>query len=188
MSAAFIGTDRIVLCTLDKKSHLDVCHKWFNDQDVIRYLLSDCFPTTYEQEAQWFEKTQSNDQVMFAIETKEQRKYIGNIGLHHIDWINRTARTVTIIGEKEEWGKGFGTEAKMVIIRYAFNALNLRKLSSHVIEDNLRSIKMNVRCGFSEEGRLREQLYRQGKYSDLFIFGLMRRKWHEEEALHDSKR
>jgi RimJ/RimL family protein N-acetyltransferase len=177
MSTIFIDGEHIILSTLDKRFHLNTCYKWFNDKDVIRYLLTDCLPTTYEDEIRWFEELRSNDRLMFAIETRDQRKYIGNVGLHHIDWISHTARTVTILGDKEEWGKGFGTEAKRLVISYAFNSLNLRKLSSHVLECNIPSQRMNIKCGFKEEGCLRKQVYREGQYHDLIIFGLMKTEW-----------
>lgn len=181
MSANFIDGERIILCPLERRLHLDTCYKWFNDQEVIQYLLTDCMPTTYENETKWFDELSLNDRLIFAVETRDKRKYIGNVGLHHINWINHNARTVTIIGDKDEWGKGFGTEAKKLIIAYAFNNLNLHKLSSYVIEDNLRSRRINERCGFDVEGRLQQQIYRQGKYHNVIIFGLSKSHWKQME-------
>jgi RimJ/RimL family protein N-acetyltransferase len=182
VSTVFIDGKRIILSPLDERFHLDMCYRWFNDQDVIRYLLTDCVPTTYTSEKKWFEELHSNDRLMFAIETVDQRKYIGNVGLHHIDWISRTARTVTILGDKTEWGKGFGTEAKRLVISYAFKTLNLRKLSTHTLECNIPSKRMNVKCGFKEAGRLQKEVYREGQYHDLIIMDLMQNDWESERT------
>lgn len=181
MNAIFISGKRILLSPLEKRLHLDTCYKWFNDQEVIQYLLTDCMPTTYENEIKWFDDLCSDDRLIFAVETQGERKHIGNVGLHYINWINRNARTVTIIGDKDEWGKGFGTEAKRLLIAYAFNTLNLHKLSSYVIESNTPSLRINERCGFSIEGCLHEQVYRRGQYHNVIAFGLTKAEWRQKE-------
>ncbi len=61
------------------------------------------------------------------------------MGIHRINWKDRTATTGAVIGEKAYWDKGYGSEAKMLVLDYAFNMLNLRKICSQVLAFNKRS-------------------------------------------------
>jgi RimJ/RimL family protein N-acetyltransferase len=82
-----------------------------------------------------------------------------------------------MIGEKEYWGKGYGTEAKMLLLHYAFDTLNLRKICSSVISFNERSHKYSLKCGYKEEGRRKAQLFRDGKYWDEIQLAVFRKDW-----------
>jgi RimJ/RimL family protein N-acetyltransferase len=99
------------------------------------------------------------------------------MGIHRINWKDRTANTGAFIGEKQYWGKGYGTDAKMVLIDYAFNTLGLRKLSSHVYAFNERSIAYSKHCGYVEEGRLIRQRFIEGEYHDEVILSLFKEQW-----------
>jgi RimJ/RimL family protein N-acetyltransferase len=93
-----------------------------------------------------------------------------------------------MIGEKEYWGKGYGTEAKMLLLDYAFNVLNLRKITSGVIAFNERSYNYSMRCGYKREGILKSHIYRDGKYWDVYQlavfkgrFNNVHKKWLEKK-------
>jgi RimJ/RimL family protein N-acetyltransferase len=117
--------------------------------------------------------------MTFAIVDKENDALIGAIGLHRIDRQNMTAATGTSIGNKEYWGKGYGTEAKMLLLEFAFNELNLRKIYSDVIGYNERSLKYAKKCGYVEEARLPEHYFRKGKYWDKVILAVYSKEWQE---------
>lgn len=104
--------------------------------------------------------------MTLAMVTNEGR-HIGNIGLHRIDWRNRVATTGTLIGEKDLWGKGIGTEAKILLLHHAFQSMNLRKICSQAIAYNERSIAYSKKCGYKVEGVLRAHVFRRGEYWDL---------------------
>jgi RimJ/RimL family protein N-acetyltransferase len=72
---------------------------------------------------------------------------IGMTGIHRIDWKNRVGATESIIGEKQFWGKGYGTEAKMVLLHYALEPLNVRKICGTIYGFNERSQAYNRKCG-----------------------------------------
>jgi RimJ/RimL family protein N-acetyltransferase len=150
-------------------SKLDVPYlvRWINDPDV-RYFLEAYLPQNEQDEEKWVEnlsKEKSRD-IVFIIETKAG-KPIGLMGIHNIKWRDRVATTGALIGEKAYWGKGLGSEAKMLLLDYAFNTLNLRKMCSGAIAFNERSIRYSLRCGYKEEGRLRAHIFRAGRYWDL---------------------
>jgi RimJ/RimL family protein N-acetyltransferase len=150
--------------------------KWVNDPDVRRYVTN-IFPVTEESEREWQDslKKKSHTDVVLVIAVKG--KPIGVMGLHRIDWQNRTATTGALIGEKKYWGKGYGTDAKMALLEYAFNTLNLRKIISRVKAFNGRSKRYSEKCGYIVEGRLKDMFLIDGKYWDEIILSVTREQW-----------
>ena len=108
--------------------------------------------------------------------------HIGNIGLHDLDWKNRNAQLGVVIGEKAYWGLGYGTDAIKALLRFAFDEMNLHRVQLRVFEFNERAIRCYRRCGFREEGRLRQELYRGGAYHDVLLMGILREEF---RTLHE---
>ncbi len=149
---------------------------WINDPEVRQFVAS-VYPTTQKFEEDWVDGLgKDKDNIVVVIETKEG-KAIGLMGLHRIDWVNRVATTGALIGDKEYWGKGFGSDAKMVLLDYAFNTLNLHRINSDVIAFNERSLNYSLRCGYKIEGKKRQAMFRHGKYWDRIELGLLREEW-----------
>ena len=164
----------VQLRPLDKRTDLDICLKWMNDPEITQFLIVD-IPTSRDEEEAWFDKQKDRaNGKIFAIVTLDGNRHIGNIGLHTIDHKHGTATTGTVIGEKDYWGKGYGTDAKMVLMNYAFNVLNLRRLTSEVIAFNGRSANYAQKCGYVLEGTLRQHVYVNGAYHDAFVFGALK--------------
>jgi len=177
----FLRGENVVLRPLGK-SDLPRLLRWINDPEV-RYFLEAFMPMHEGEEEEWLEslsKRKPNDLVL-AIETKEG-EHIGNIGLHRISWRDRTAVTGALIGEKEYWGKGLGTEAKMLLLDYAFNTLNLRKICSQVLAFNGRSIAYSKKCGYVEEGTFRAHIFRNGEYHDLVNLAVFKKDFERARA------
>jgi RimJ/RimL family protein N-acetyltransferase len=131
---------------------------------------------TPEDELKWFEglNERKPSDIVFAIVLKESDELIGTMGLHGVDFRNGTAKTGSFIGNKKYWGKGFGTEAKMILLEYAFNTLNLRKICSVVYDYNGRSKRCLEKCGYHEEGILKQHQFRNGSYHDAFQMAVFR--------------
>ena len=81
------------------------------------------------------------------------------------------------IGEREFWGKGYGTDAMDLILRYAFVELNLRRVSLNVFEFNQRALRSYEKAGFQLEGRQRQVMQREGRRSDILYMGILREEW-----------
>ena len=79
-----------------------------------------------------------------------------------------------MIGKKAYQGKGYGTEAINVLKRFVFQTLNLNRLELDVYEINARAYQCYVKCGFKEEGRMRQRLYRDGRYWDVIKMAILR--------------
>lgn len=154
---------------------------WFNNPEITQYLVT-YLPITDIAEEKWIEDlsiSRKDTDVVFVIEVIMGRKKIpvGTVGLHKIDWKNRDAEFGIAIGEKKFWGNGYGTEATKLILDYAFNQLNFHRVSSAAYDFNARSVKMHIRVGLKEEGRVRQSIFKNGQYQDKIIFGILQKEW-----------
>jgi UDP-4-amino-4,6-dideoxy-N-acetyl-beta-L-altrosamine N-acetyltransferase len=154
--------------------------RWFNDPEVRQYLEM-YLPMSVAEEEQWFEAHLKDDTSrIFGIETEEGR-LIGNIGLHNLDWKNRNAELGIVIAEKEYWGRGYGTDAVKTLLDFAFNEMNLHRVSLSVYEFNERAVRCYEKCGFRHEGRAREALFRDGSYHDHLLMAILRKEFISED-------
>jgi RimJ/RimL family protein N-acetyltransferase len=164
-----------------KRSDISYFLKWFTDPEVVQYLDT-YLPMTEMSEAKFIEElgtTRARSDVILVIEALEgdSMKAIGNCGLHKISLKDHDAVFGIIIGEKDYWSKGYGTEAARLIINYGFEQLNLHRISSAAVAFNERSIKLHKKLGFEEEGRLRQAMFRNGQYHDRLEFGMLKEEW-----------
>ncbi|NQV00745.1 MAG: GNAT family N-acetyltransferase [Parcubacteria group bacterium] len=172
----FLKGRKSVLRPLNKETDLQSCLRWINDQDVIQYV-SAYLPSSTQDEEEWFNNLQKRkEDIVLGIETLVG-EFIGVTGLHNINWKDRTASHGVIVGEKKYWGRGYGTDANMVLLDYAFNTLNLRRIYSSVIAFNERSLQYHLTCGYQIEGVQRKQAYKKGKYWDVIFLGVFEEEW-----------
>ncbi|MBI2640150.1 MAG: GNAT family N-acetyltransferase [Candidatus Sungbacteria bacterium] len=168
---------KVILRPIDIERDLERCAVWINDYEVMQFLGKPFKPITKDQERSLLQKIISNESnVVFAIDTLEG-VHIGITSLVHVCHFDGTAITGTFIGNKEYWGKGLGTDAKMVLLWYAFEVLNLRRINSHVLAFNERSVKCQLRCGYKVEGVKKQEVYKNGRYHDLVMMAVFRDDW-----------
>ena len=146
---------------------------WLNDYEVTKYLETGFFPNNTSNMQEYFKSVgQSSNNVFLAIVDKKTNTHIGNVRLGPVNWIHRTAYLGIIIGEKNYWGKGYATEAIKLVIYYGFKRLNLHKISAGVNACNLASVEAFKKNGFIVEGQRKEELFVDGEYCDITMFGL----------------
>ena len=125
MDTAFLEGDGINLRELRETDLEGSWYKWFNDSVVTKYQNKKIFPNTRENQKKYYSYLQSsNADVVMAIVDEETNKHLGNVGLHKIDWVHRSAELGIVIGEKEFYGKKYGKQAWKLITEYGFNILN----------------------------------------------------------------
>ena len=134
------------------------------------------FPLSHGGQVNWYRALFQNQHCLFLIiETIENRRPIGTIGLDRIDHINQSAEYGNLmIGDTQSTGIGFAKEATLLLLNYGFNRLNLNRIFLNVIEDNVRAIELYKNCGFREEGKLREAFFDQGKFKDVLLMAILR--------------
>lgn len=153
-----------------QREDLPTVLRWINDIEITQHLMA-YRPMVIEDEEKWYESlVGSTTNFVFAIETKgEDPKFIGTMGLHRINHRCQTASTGALIGDKNCHGKGYGTDAKMHLLHWAFNELNLRKVISSVLATNPRSKRYLEKTGYREVGTYTAHHFVRGDFVDEHI-------------------
>jgi ribosomal-protein-alanine N-acetyltransferase len=140
----------------------------YKKQDAINYLKMAI--------KRW--KQKKADDYTFFIELKSEKKIIGALGLHRIDWFSGVGATGSWINKKY-WRNGFMTEAKIAVNDFAFNKLKLRRLDSDVYTDNVASNATQKTMGYKLEGTQKKKIrtLSTGKIHDLNMYGLLKEDW-----------
>lgn len=162
-----------------KKEDLIFAQQYVNDPE-IKGLLHPGIPFlyTFEDEQKWYDTlSATNDTYSFAIETIEDKKYIGGCGINSVDWKNSFVEVGIFIGDNNYWSKGYGTDAMKTLIEFIFNQMNINKIKLKVFSFNERAIKSYKKCGFEKEGVLRQEIFRNGKYHDEIVMGILREEY-----------
>ncbi len=159
------------------------CYRWFNDQEVIGNLIAVRYSISMAHEERFLrERSAMNfaNGVFLAIETKDGQ-HIGTTSLYDVRPEDRKAGLAITIGEKECWSQGFGADAVVTLLRFAFGEMNLHRVWLTTVEYNERAQACYRTCGFREEARLRQDVFRHGRYWDFVEMGILREEF---ESLH----
>jgi diamine N-acetyltransferase len=147
---------------------LPLYQKWVNDFEVTRTLDIGLKPITLEFEENWYNRaTTSERDATFVIYERATLRPIGSTGLHQIDQFDRTAEFGILIGEKDSWGKGYGTETARLMLEYGFTGLGLHNIMLRAYSYNDRGIRAYQRAGFREFGRRRQAQRLGGQAYDV---------------------
>ena len=152
----------------------EIYTKWLNNQEITKYLSVHNSLISLSGEREYLETFSKNEFHMCIVKI-DNDELIGNIGLENIDYKNGTAELGIFIGEEENLGKGYGSEAIKLLTNYAFQELRLHSIYLRVYDINTRAQRAYEKCGFVECGRLHEALYRNGKYHDIVYMELINR-------------
>lgn len=151
-------------------------HRWLNEPQVIRYLKLYA-PLSMPDEEAWYAAVRADpNQKVFAIEV-ESGQHIGNVGLMHINWKDGSAELGIVIGDQSQWGKGYGQDAIRTLLGFAFGEMNLHRIYLRVVAEHTPAIGVYRKCGFVEEGRLREDIYAEGRYQDMLIMSVLKHEF-----------
>ena len=177
-----LNTKRLILRPL-KDSDAKSIRENIDNLDISKWLLVVPHPYSLKDARQWInenkKKWKKKEKIgySFGIELKEEKKFIGGIGLDHVDKRQGIATTGYWIGEKY-WRNGYGGEALAAVLNLAFNKLKLRRIEAEVFQGNPSSGKMLEKFGFKKEGLKRESniCKANGKIYDSICYGLLKRE------------
>lgn len=167
----------------DPQTVAEAFSRWNRDSEFVR-MLDDEAPRmrSVQNIKEWLEKEFEKGEefrYFFTLRALEGNQLIGSIGLYAIEWNNGHGWLGIGLGERDYWGKGYGTDAIRVMLRYAFRELNLHRISLDVFEYNSRAIKSYEKAGFKVEGRKRKIVQRDGRRYDVICMGILRGEWEE---------
>jgi RimJ/RimL family protein N-acetyltransferase len=148
--------------------------RWNADTEFKR-LLDDQAPrmvSPAEQRKSLDGETHSDKDFFFAVRPMNFDAKIGFTALW-VNWLHRDAFVAIGIGDRMYWGKGYGTDAMRLTLRYAFEELNLHRVSLTVWAVNERAIRSYINAGFRVEGRVREHMQREGRRLDMLVMGVL---------------
>jgi ribosomal-protein-alanine N-acetyltransferase len=172
MPTPYLSSERLFFEPLSLK-HLSTEYvNWLNDPEIYRYLDTGGNYTVEDLKTYLGSVEKSNDILFWAIHLKENKKHIGNIKIDSINDRNKLAVYGIMMGDKQEWGKGYAKEATLKIINYCFTELHLRKITLGVITDNVPAVELYKKLGFETEGVLRKHGYYDGRYCDSFLMAI----------------
>jgi RimJ/RimL family protein N-acetyltransferase len=173
---------------LDAERDADAVSKWTHDPEYLRLLSADIARPlssfqVKKQYEEWEKEAEKHHAFNFAIRLKEDDRLIGFVRLLRLEWTHATSSLQIGIGDRNDRGKGYGTEVLRMLLRYAFDELNLYRLSATTAEYNTGAIRFFERAGFVVEVRRRQAIQRDGKRWDLVMLGLLRDEWQQKAAI-----
>jgi RimJ/RimL family protein N-acetyltransferase len=162
-----------------EREDLTMVVSWFNDYDT-RNMLASWRPLSMADETRWYDALAgSKTDMVFIIETVSpteggpRPRAIGSCGVHNIDWKNRTCMVGIVIGDKDDRGKGHGTEALRALVRWIHRELGLHRVELEVFAHNIPGVKSYEKIGFHLDGRRREGYFRDGTFHDLLLMSAL---------------
>lgn len=133
-------------------SDLPFIRSWNGDRELRRLVEGD-YPGGSDSLSAWVRQVRGNRRRRYFIIVADARP-IGDVELDHITWRRGEAELRIRIGERAYWNKGYGTDAVLSMLRYAFFDLGLRTVYLRVFADNVRAVSCYRKCGFTPEGVL----------------------------------
>jgi RimJ/RimL family protein N-acetyltransferase len=169
----------------DAERDAEVVSKWTHDLDYLRLLSTDIAkplsPAQIKKQYEELDKeAEKRSAFNFVLRLTEDDRLIGLARLFRVEWSHGTAALQIGIGDRADRGQGYGTEALHMLLRYAFDEINLYRLAASTAEYNTGAIRFFERAGFVVEVRRRQAIQRDGKRWDAVMLGLLRDEWKRE--------
>ncbi len=178
---------RISLRALEPEDYLKTV-KWRNEGIYLQGVVSTKRFVSPETEKRWIEdaikKHESGEAVRLAIILKKTNEMIGMIFITNIDYINKNGCVGSFLGSNDNRGKGYISEARYLLFKYAFDELGLERLYGNILEDNTSARKSAEKFGYVKEGVLRNAVYKDGQFKNLIAYSMLKKEFYEKYQLN----
>ena len=161
-----------------EESDIEWARNLHNSPDVL-FMLTDATFVNEMQQKKWYEKLLSSYTSQRLVIEHEDNS-VGIVRLDDIDLINKSI-CIGLDIDKNYRRKGHGYRSFELLIRYCFDELNMNRVWLFVASFNFKALGLYNKLGFIEEGRQRERLFRDGKYSDYIMMSILRSEYHSNE-------
>jgi RimJ/RimL family protein N-acetyltransferase len=153
--------------------------RWYQDTQFLRLWDADvAVPLSEKQVCERVTEAQkSRTGYVFAIRKLDRDELLGMVELDGIVWSQRVGWLSIAIGDPAQRGQGTGYEALRLLLRFAFDELNLRRVQLTVFSYNEPAIRLYEKLGFRHEGTFRAFVQRDGALYDMLLYGLLRHEW-----------
>lgn len=174
---------KICLAPIDYEKDAEVESKWTQDAEYLRLVSSDparpLSPAQLKKQYEKVEKKSKEDKnfFYFTIRTLGDERLVGFTQLYWIEWNHGNGLVSLGIGDPADRRQGYGTEALELALRFAFDELNLFRLSARVPAYNQVALRLFQNAGFIEEVRRRQAIHRDGRFWDMLHLGVLAEEW-----------
>lgn len=158
-----------------KEEHLELIRAWRNSEEVKKYMYTEDH-ISVERQREWYKDISTReDERHWLISCNET--LVGIVNLKRIDLKNGSAEWAFYLGDISARNKGIGPLVEFKVLEYAFDVLKLHKLGCAVLGFNEKVIELHKKFGFVDEGRIRQQIKKNGKYVDIVLLGILSDEW-----------
>ena len=169
-----IKTKRLLLKLLDQTDVSDKYVQWLNDPEVNRFLETRHRNQTYEDCLDFVNACLADTSShLFGIFDKENNVHIGNAKIGFINPVYQRGQISIFIGDKSYWGRGLSSEVVGALTKYGFTKLGLYRLEAGCYEDNLASLRVFLKNGYTVEGFMRDHVVLEGRRLGIFWLGIL---------------
>jgi RimJ/RimL family protein N-acetyltransferase len=195
IQASLFEGQRIRFTPIDYDNDSQIESQWTHNPVYLRmlsaYIARPMAPEQVKKKYEQIEKEVDEKRSLFyfAIRTRseedeQEERLIGFARLYWIEWSNGTGNIQLGIGNPGDWGRGYGSEAVRMLLRFAFDELNLFRLMAVIPEYNQAARHLFEQAGFSQEVRRRQALQRDGRRWDMLHMGILRQEWERQQHSH----
>jgi RimJ/RimL family protein N-acetyltransferase len=177
----FIKGKNVDLVVLDEEAvEKTDWFNWFNDEENTKYMKHRYYPNNRAKQLAFYKNEIENNpkKLQVGIFHKEDKVLIGVISLNNIDFLNRNCSTGAIIGVKKYRKIFCYLEAYTLLLKHAFEQLNMNKISDETLSKDVADFLIKT-VGFKMEGVRRREIYKNGKYVDLYLIGLLKEEFYK---------
>ena len=156
---------------------------WLNDKNNSHIPAASKTNTMLNLKSYVSKNLKNPDVFFFAIINTRNNTHIGNIKLGPIKWKSKSAFFGRLIGSKDSKGKGYGTEAVKLVLKFSFEVLKLNKVLASCIKNNIAAIKSNEKNGMRIDTSIKKKKIINKKYQDIVYLRIFKKDWMKKKFL-----
>jgi RimJ/RimL family protein N-acetyltransferase len=185
-------SEHVCLGPINYEKDAEIEARWSENADYLRMVSLEparpASPVQIKKKYEEIEKRQEEDKNLFffTIRMRADDRLIGFARLEWIDWSNGCGYVSLGIGDPNDRKQGYGAETLRLLLRFAFDELNLHRLTAIIPEYNAAALRLFTKTGFVEEVRRRQAVNRFGRRWDLLHLGILRDEWEAQRAPNES--
>ncbi|MDP3784897.1 MAG: GNAT family N-acetyltransferase [bacterium] len=180
-SLPFLSGQKVLLRPIEPEKDAANVTRWVNDPEVTYFMFYGQLPLSLA-EAKKFLDTEGNSHhaLTFIVSDKKTGREIGFAGLYEIDWISQRAEFRVLLGEKDFWSKGCGTEISELLTWFGFDRLNLHRIDLGVTSNNKGAIRAYEKAGYEYEFTRTDFMYRNSIWYDADFMVMFRDRYYKK--------
>lgn len=186
ISTQLFEGEKVCLAPIDYEKDPEIYSRWTHEVSFQRALgwqpAKPLSPAQVKKQFEAIEKEvdERRNSFYFTIRTRGEERLVGFARLYWIEWTHGAGQLRMAIGDPQDRGRGYGSEALALLLRFVFEELNLHRLGAIVGEDNPRALEFFKKFGFVEEVRRRQAILRTDRAWDIIYLGLLQSEWRSQ--------